>query len=497
MFRTHLQRIFSFDARSLAAFRILLGIMIVVDLLDRATVFEVMYTERGLTPLADLREIYGRAVFNERHFSFHMLHGGAFFQGGMFVLAGLCACGLMVGWNTRFFVVASWVLHASVHTRNPVYGSAADLTLGLMLFWAMFLPLAGRWSLDWRRGKGTGARGVALVGGACYLIQVSIVYVCAALAKGSWWHDGTALLNILNYQITATGFGYGLTSYPVLLRVLTHFVFYLELFGPLLLWVPLHQSVMRGICVILFLGFHLGIAVTLDIGLFPFFSMVLWVPFVPAGFWQRVGIPSSTPVAAPKPEVGSHPVQETSGTLPGPAFGGKKFVSVVSVFIAVATLSMIIITTVPGFIGLGKLLGIAGTAKAWMSFTKLSQSWSVFANERNLSRDGWFLIEGTLHDGRKVDIMRGGAPADWKRPAISGGGKNRLSIIWLTYLANQERKGGSNLDRFAAYLNMKQKERSADGATGFEHIRMVFVEDPIPGKRPAPKRTEFWSGSPP
>ncbi len=169
----------------------------------------------------------------------------------------------------------------------------------------------------------------------------------------------------------------------------------------------------------------------------------------------------------------------------------------VSVFIAVVTLSMIIITTVPGFIRLGKLLGIAGTAKAWMSFTKLSQSWSVFANERNLSRDGWFLIEGTLHDGRKVDIMRDGAPADWRRPAISGGGKRRLSIIWLTYLANQERKGGTNLDRFAAYLNMKQKERSADGATGFEQIRMVFIEDPVPGRRPAPKRTEFWSGSPP
>lgn len=60
MFRTYLLRTISFDGRSLALFRIMLGCIVLVDLLDRSTVFAAMYTEVGLPPLADLRTIYGR-----------------------------------------------------------------------------------------------------------------------------------------------------------------------------------------------------------------------------------------------------------------------------------------------------------------------------------------------------------------------------------------------------------------------------------------------------
>ena len=91
MFWTYLQRTISFDERSLAFFRIMLGILVVVDLLDRSTVFEVMYTDRGLTPLTDLREFYGRAIISFWNFSLHMIHGGYYYQVGMFILAGLCA----------------------------------------------------------------------------------------------------------------------------------------------------------------------------------------------------------------------------------------------------------------------------------------------------------------------------------------------------------------------------------------------------------------------
>src|SRR3546814_12295278 len=53
-----------------------------------------------------------------------------------------------LGWRTRLAAIASFVLWASLITRNPIVLIGGDLLLCCLLFWAMFLPLAARSSVD-------------------------------------------------------------------------------------------------------------------------------------------------------------------------------------------------------------------------------------------------------------------------------------------------------------------------------------------------------------
>ena len=497
MFWTYLLSTISFDGRSLAFFRIMLGISVVVDLLDRSTVFEVMYTEVGLTPLADLREFYGREIVSFWNFSLHMMHEGYYFQVGMFILAALCATCLILGWNTRLFTVASWVLHTSIMARNPVYYSGADVTLNFMLFWGMYLPLGEYFSVDKIRRKNVGgvSPAIALIGAACYLVQICIVYTRAVHFKDQSWPDGTALMYIMNMDLLVSEFGHWMTAYPSVLSVLSRSSYYLEAFGLILLFLPFFRQASRGICVLLFMGLHGGIAATTDIGLFPFFSMVSWLPFVPGGFWQIVGSPLGYTVATGDRTMATIvPEAKHRFSARRPVTSFKALAQIVSALIAVGTIAIIFVWTW-GEGGFREIPLIKDTTGAYLSFTGLTQRWSVFATPKNLSRDGWFVIQGTLSNGSDVDIMRNLSPVDWSKPPLSG--RRRLSIIWRSYLAAQERGSGRNLDRFAAYLNSKQ-EQSHDG-NGFEHIRMVFMEETlfVPGQEQSVEKIEFWSGPPP
>ena len=54
----------------------------------------------------------------------------------------------MIGYRARLATIACWFLVMSIHNRNPMILSAGDILLRLLLFWAMFLPLGARYSVD-------------------------------------------------------------------------------------------------------------------------------------------------------------------------------------------------------------------------------------------------------------------------------------------------------------------------------------------------------------
>ena len=453
--KDYVRQVTMLDCRSLALFRIMLGIVTIADLLDRASVFEIMYSENGLIPLEVVREVRGHPTFGVSHFSLHLLNGSQIYQAGLFWIAGLCAACVTVGYRTRFFVIASWFLHASIMTRNPVYSSGADVTLGLALFWAIFLPLSNRFSIDRFRGRAPDSLGeTALrVGIACYLLQLVTIYVCAAYAKDVTWRNGTALMHILQMDLLASGFGRYLTNYPAVLWAMTLGAWWLEALGTLLLFIPLGLRCWRGLCFLSFFSLHAGIALTCDIGLFPFFSMVLWLPIIPGGVWDWFGIRYAKAAESNSVTASARSVIKS-----------KK--QTIAILVAVSSIIAVMITTFP----VGNL-GIASrVSRTYVSHMKLSQNWRVFAKPKNLKRDGWFIVEGTLKDGETIDLLRDHQPVQWSRPPLSG--PRRVPVIWRTYLARQERNTRGNLYRYANFLHRKQK--LIDGH-GFDKIRMLFM----------------------
>jgi hypothetical protein len=74
-----------------------------------------------------------------------------------------------------------------------------------------------------------------------------------------------------------------------------------EIFGPFLAFVPVWTPGFRLLTVALFWGFHAGLATAMNIGLFPLFAMVAWLPFVPGVLWDWLN-PDPTRAATDWPD---------------------------------------------------------------------------------------------------------------------------------------------------------------------------------------------------
>src|SRR5262245_64238108 len=99
-------------------------------------------------------------------------------QAILFVAAGVSALALLVGHRTRLATIASWLLFTSLNTRNPMVVLGADVLLRVVLFWAMFLPLGARYSVDraWLGATKDSRPRVLSAATVAYLLQIVLVY---------------------------------------------------------------------------------------------------------------------------------------------------------------------------------------------------------------------------------------------------------------------------------------------------------------------------------
>ena len=108
-----LKTLFGIDLRSLALFRICLGLIILADLATRASDLTIFYTDVGALPRA--------ALMGSRYSAFllsiHLINGTVLAQALLFLLHGACAIGLLLGWRTRAMTVLTWLLTVSVRHR--------------------------------------------------------------------------------------------------------------------------------------------------------------------------------------------------------------------------------------------------------------------------------------------------------------------------------------------------------------------------------------------
>jgi hypothetical protein len=236
--RTKVMEVFGADLRSLALFRIVLALLVLADLANRATDLYPHYSDPGVLPRTALVE----QVLSPWAFSLNLMSGMPFFQALLFGVAAVAALGLLVGYHTRLMTTVVWVLLLSIQWRNPLVGGADGPLLRLMLFWGMLLPLGAYWSVD-RALKDGASRlstrflSLATVG---LFLQIAFVYwFTAALKSGPEWRlDGTALYYALSLEQISTPIGHYLLNFPDLLHVMTFATFGLEALGPVLLFCP-------------------------------------------------------------------------------------------------------------------------------------------------------------------------------------------------------------------------------------------------------------------
>lgn len=445
--RAAIRRRVRIDTRALAAVRVALGALLLADLALRSRDLVAFYTDAGVVPRAVLPQLaptFGRL-------SLHAAWGSAAAQALLFLIAGLFALCLLVGYRTRLATVASLVLLVSLHVRNPAVLNGGDTLLRHLLLWGVLLPLGERWSVD-AVGREGARETVASVASAGLLVQVVAVYATNAVVKlrGDRWLDGTAVEQVLQLTRFATPLGGAIADLPIVPTLLSYGWLALLVCAPLLVVLTGRgRAVLAG-------GFalgHLGMAVTMEIGLFPLISVAALLPFLPPTVWDRLPTPPA-------------PVFERFAArldrLPGwPRRLPTRLRSASTVLAAVLFCGMLVVNLA----SVGVLAYPAGTPAAVEA-----KGWDMFAPDPPVD-DGWYVAPARLESGERINAL-GGGPLSWDRPPDVSATlpNNRWKKLFYQLRGGPE----ASLRRpLAESLCARWNRAHADD---LEEIRLVYVE---------------------
>ncbi len=230
-------------------------------------------------------------MLNGASFSLSLMNGQLLFQALLFGATALAAMAMLVGYRTRLVTAVVWVAMLSILWRNTLVSSGGDVLLILLLFWSLFLPLGAYWSVDRALKTERAPLSMRFLSAAtvALFMQIAFVYWFGVVMKsGSQWRtDGTALYYALNLERITTSIGAYLAQFPTLLEVLTYATLALELIGPLLLFCPFLTGPVRTAAVGAFMSFHLGIWLTMSLGMINWASGLCMVCFLPGWFWDE------------------------------------------------------------------------------------------------------------------------------------------------------------------------------------------------------------------
>ena len=323
-------------------------------------------------------------------------------------------------------------------------------------FWCLFLPLGSYYSIDaiHRYGEEDPKRLGPVVSIASFglLVQSAAVYLFTALEKrGASWLEGSAVRDALlidHYQSVFGGWlvqvapDWILSSANYGVLIFEHLIFFL-------LFLPIGSFKARVITVSLLWLMHLGFALSLDIGQFPWVCMVSSILFLPSCFWTFIGQWSQSPLV----KIASffvHVQNVLARYLPYYWWmrrqrgarearilevGNSLLASGFLVLIALWNLNQIR----PNSVYLPR------PVERFAHILRIDQRWAMFAPEP-MRDDGWFVIVGALRGGASVDLLnRSSTSINWDKP-------RRVSSLypdqrWRAYMVMLSREGKSIISR--------------------------------------------------
>ncbi len=508
------REVFGADLRSIAALRVALAVLVLVDLAVRATDLTAHYTDAGVLPRSAVVENPG--LLSPYSFSLNLMGGIMPFQALLFGAAALAALAMLVGYRTRPATLVVWLMVLSIHHRNMLAINGGDILLQLLLFWSLFLPLGATWSVDRARstarpdapGLSTRFFSAATV---AFIMQIALMYWFTALLKtgDDWRVTGDAIFYALSNDQLSTRIGSYLLDFPALLQALTFGTLAFEALGPFLLFCPFFFGPTRTAVVAAFVGLHVGIWTTMEVGLFPFISALCMVFFLPAWFWdsflpkipglgaigRRLQPPGTrSSVSNPTDDQGA---DETAGTRPV-VLRSSPVVNLAALFFLCYVFAWNVTTVTP--------VSMPAPAYPIGPFLGVYQNWVMFAPDPPKD-DGWWVVPGELRGGREVDLMSvvrddyGLRGVSYEKPdsVIATYNNNEHWHKYLEYIttleytetpeelsqlrADQREQRGN----FAGYLCRAWNERHAGDET-LEDLRIIYMREETPAdRRPAGK----------
>ena len=480
--------LFGVDPRSLAVFRIGVAGILLLDLWYRSREIGAFFTDEGILPrhvLISLNE-FGSQSGYQHVWSLHMFSGQYWAQLLLILVSAFFGLWLLFGYRTRLSAVVSWVLLLSLDSRNPDILNSGDVLLRCMLLWALFLPLGSVWSIDRlvHRPLSKLPQRFANVASAALLLQLAMMYLFSAIAKMNpvWYWDLSGVYYALHCDAFVKPLGVALREYSGLTKLMTASSFGLELLGPILVFLPFWTSRIRVVLIAAFWTFHVGLAATMTLGLFPIICIVAWTVFVPTEFWDWLAarlqrfrhVSVVRRLVRYAARLRRRSKRRHSMFLAG-AEKNRWRNQGARAWLINATLSMLLLYFVLWNVrearfweqkvlplemtGIGRVLG-------------LDQNWGMFSPIPRTD-DGWIVMKGTLRDGSEVNLWQD-RELPWEKPLRVS--DTYVSQRWRKYLDNltTDPYALRRLD-FCEWLGRRWNERLAPGETARQVVLIELI----------------------
>lgn len=446
------------DLRALAAFRIAIGSLLVADLLLRSRNLRAFYTDSGVLPRAALLLDYTHV------YSIHAWFGSLQAQIGLFIVAGIAAVAIVIGYRPQAAALISWILLVSLHIRNPMVLNGGDVLLRMLVFWAIFLPTGKRWTLFGRttdRDQST----VMSAASAALLLQMVLLYVANLVHKsdGSFWFAGDAVRYVFSLDQFTVLLGNSLEGFSLLLTVFNYVWVGLLLLSPLLL---ITTGITRATIASALVGVHLGMLITMKLGLFPLIAVVGLIPFYPPIVWnalrRKISKISKGNDSVKKVIFKGQSVRDTIRTQV-PARRGSILFSSNSISggkqLLIQVLPIIFLLLI--LLSVGQSVGVATIpeeAATVVETTQTGQSWRMFAPDPPTT-DGWFVIQGSPVNGTTRDVRTGDNVTFDRPPDLAA---TYPTARWRKYLENVRSVPNENHRSYLAHYFCSQWNHSRE-----------------------------------
>lgn len=468
------------DTRALAAMRIALGVVILIDLVHRAPYITYFYSDAGVYP----RSVYDVSYPAFGGLSLHAISGEIWFQQFLFIVAGTIAILFLIGYRTRLTGLMSLILLFSLQARNPAVLNGADRLLVILLLVALLTPLGERWSIDALRRDSPRSH-VASVGTTALLVQPLVVFTSNALAKadGVYWYSGRGLQVAMHNDVMTIYVGNILVDFPQLLVVLNYGWVVLLAGAVFFLFLP--TGAVRGVVAFVYIGAFAGMLVTMAVGLFPLVLATAVLPYLTTPVWDTCARVRPPGIATrPLTPIGSQfrpPVERRIfHRLPDRQQStviriGRRLATVVGVLVLAwmlvfASLNLIAIDP-PG-----------PMQEAHLE----QQSWELYAPDPSPAYS-WFVLEANTSDGTVIDPLDGG-PVVYDRPpdAATEYETFRHRKFMESVRSSTGSPPGPIADGYAAWV-CENAERPIEGFTLYQMYQLIpsngEYSDPIRSER--------------
>lgn len=494
-----LLRPWTLDPRSLAAMRIGIALVLLWDLGNRVVHLTQMYTDDGVVTVETARAFYSFPW----GYSPFFWSGEAWWAATVFGVMFAASLALLAGCYTRWVTPLLWMLVGSLHARIPLVNSGGDELLRMLLLWGSFSAWGDTWSYDAFRAREDfrGHEPRLNFGTAGIVFQLAVMYGMTALFKMNGdWYRGEPLLIAMRTEQWGTPLGEMLQAFPWLVLLMSWATLVIEGAAPFMLLSPWFSTPLRMVAAFLFIGLHIGIELTLDVGQFSAVCIAGWLAILPAAAWEW-GPGKSIAIWMDR-WTGTIPPEESAEAEraapeprePSPWDRAGQIVSGVFCVGCMAFIVLYQLSNVPAVewyaydpdrteeeLIRGKAISanpMLGAMPPWLrpigKSLGIDQMWAMFAKAPRMTF--WFVVEGRQKNGELVDLLRGGAPVDLSlKPANSA--TPFPNHRWQKMFRSLMTPSGSKFsaDVAAYYLRTANRERSGEKA--LTRVRLIEVHE--------------------